>query len=89
MKKVTNRFIYAAIASVGRRRQIGGKDWAGRPEPLRASAVRAWTLPESLTAKCLCHTGQGCLGESESTAEAAGRGQVQPRHAGLHHERGL
>lgn len=37
--------------------------------------------------KCLCCSGQGCLRESESTAKAAGGGQIQPCHAGLHHER--
>lgn len=41
------------------------------------------------TVNCLCCLGQSCLGELESAAEAAGRGQVQPRHARLHHERRL
>lgn len=48
-----------------------------------------WVSHRRLSVDCLCCSGQGCAGESESTAEAAGGRQVQPRHAGLHHERGV
>lgn len=54
-----------------------------KPENTRRKAT-----PPADSRGLVC-AGQGGLGESEPTAEAAGRGQVQPRHAGLHHERRL